>query len=294
MSDKKKILFLGGDRRERRVMQALLEAGHQVTAWGWEEAALPEGAQAAPDVSAALGEADAAILPVPPLHEDGRLHTLLPQPLYLSDRSFRHARPGLPVLAGMVTPHLTCIASQCCLSGLLSREEMARPLADATAEGALAEAIRLSGGLLYGASALVIGYGRIGRALAWRLRALGLSTVVMNRGDQRADQAREHGFAVADWSQLTAAAAEADFIFNTAPAQVLLRERLQWVKKDALIIDLASAPGGTDFSACAELGVKAVLAGGLPGRYAPELCGQVMAEVYQRELEQLWGETEDW
>ena len=290
MSENKMILFLGGDRRERQVMQSMLSKGFQVRAWGWEEAALPEGAGVAPDVSAALGEAQAAVLPVPPLNEDGRLHTLLPQPLYLSDRAFRHAAPGLPVLTGIVTPHLCCIASQCRLSGLLEREELARPLAQATAEGALAEAIRLSGGLLYGASALVIGYGRIGRALAWRLTALGLSTVVMNRGEKRADQARDHGFTVADWSQLTAAVSEADFIFNTAPAPVLRRERLQWVKKDSLIIDLASTPGGTDFTACAELGVKALLAVGLPGLYAPDFCGRVMAEVYGRELEELWSE----
>ena len=290
MREKRLVLFLGGDRRERRVMQALLRAGHEVKAWGWEEAALPEGAQYAPDVSAALGEADAAILPVPPLREDGVLHSLLPQELYLSDRAFRHAPPGLPVLTGAVTPHLTCIASQCRLSGLLGREELARPLAEATAEGALAEAIRLSGGLLHGASALIVGYGRIGRALSWRLTALGASVTVMNRGEERADQARAHGFTVADWSQLTAAAAASDFIFNTVPAPVLQRTRLQWVGPDTVIIDLASSPGGTDFTACAELGLKAVLATGLPGRYAPDYCGAVMADVYSKELEQMWAD----
>lgn len=290
MSETKQILFLGGDRRELRVMQSMLEAGHRVEAWGWEGAALPRGVQAAPDASAALAEAQAAILPVPPLNEDGRLHTLLPQDLYLPDRAFRHAPSGLPVLAGAVTPHLACIALQCRLSGMLEREEMARPLAEATAEGAVAEAIRLSGGLLCGASALVIGYGRIGRALAWRLAGFGLSVTVINRSDQRAAQAREHGFTVADWSQLTAAAAASDLIFNTAPAPVLKREQLRWLKKEALIIDLAAAPGGTDFTACAELGVKAVLAGGLPGRYAPGFCGDVMAELYQKELERMWNE----
>ncbi len=291
MSEIKRILFLGGDRRELRVMRSLLEAGQLVEAWGWEAAALPRGAQAAPDAGAALAEADAAILPVPPLNEDGKLHTLLPQDLYLSDRSFRHAPAGLPVLSGIVTPHLACIAGQCRLSGMLEREEMARPLAEVTAEGAVAEAVRLYGGLLCGASALVIGYGRIGRALAWRLAALGLSVTVINRGAQRADQARDHGFTVADWSQLTAAAAASDLIFNTAPAAVLKRERLRWLKKDALIIDLASAPGGTDFKACAELGLKAVLAGGLPGRYAPDFCGDVMAGLYQKELERMWTEA---
>ena len=73
MSERKRILFLGGDRRELRVMRSLLEAGQLVEAWGWEAAALPRGAQTAPDAGAALAEADAAILPVPPLNEDGKL-----------------------------------------------------------------------------------------------------------------------------------------------------------------------------------------------------------------------------
>ena len=290
MNRKKLIVFLGGDRRERRVMQELLAAGFDAAAWGWEEAALPPGVRYAPDVSAALAEADAAVLPVPPLQEDGRLHALLAQDIYLSDRAFRHAPAGLLVLTGMVTPHLTCIASQCRLSGLLEREELARPLAEATAEGAVAEAVRLSGGLLYGTPALILGYGRIGRALAWRLQALGMDTVVMNRGRDRAEQAKAHGFTVADWSQITVAAAAAGMIFNTVPAPVLRREQLQWVASETLILDLAAAPGGTDFAVCAERGIRAVLAGGLPGRYAPDYCGRVMAEVYRRELEELWNE----
>ena len=288
VQDKKLVIFLGGDRRERRVMQALLQAGHEVKAWGWEEAALPEGAEYAPDAAAALGEADAAVLPLPPLRENGLLHSMLPQGVYLSDRSFRHAKPGLPVLTGTVTPHLAGIASQCRLCGMLDREELARPLAEATAEGALAEAIRLSGGLLLNAAALIVGYGRIGRALSWRLAALGASVTVMNRGEERAEQARGQGFTVADWSQLTAAAAGSDFIFNTVPAPVLHLPRLQWIRPEAVIIDLASSPGGTDLTACAELGLKAVAAVGLPGRYAPDYCGAVMADVYSKELEQMW------
>ena len=35
---------------------------------------------------------------------------------------------------------------------------------------------------------------------------------------------------------------QADFIFNTIPAMILDRERLEQVKKEALIVDIASAP----------------------------------------------------
>ena len=47
----------------------------------------------------------------------------------------------------------------------------------------------------------------------------------------------------------------------------------------AVVIDLASAPGGTDFATAKALGVRAVLAGGLPGRCAPATAGALIAQT---------------
>lgn len=286
----RKIVFIGGDKRELTVMEAMLAAGHSVEAYAFPPAALPPGARDCPDPQAALAQADACVLPLPPLREDALLHHLGADELHLEDGLFAQAPAGLVVLTGIATPYLQCIAPRAVVVGLLDSEDLAQPLAEATAEGALAEAIRLSEGMLWGQQALVIGYGRIGRALAWRLEGLGMQVVVLNRGAARAEEARELGMQVGDWSQLTAIAAQSAFIFNTAPGLVLGRSQLQWLRRDALIVDLAATPGGVDFAAAAELGLRAVLAGGLPGRYSPRFAGQVMAAVYQRRLELLWGE----
>ena len=55
-------------------------------------------------------------------------------------------------------------------------------------------------------------------------------------------------------------------------------ERLGLLNKDALILDLASAPYGTDFEAAKELGIKAMTAPGLPGKTAPKTAGKLIAE----------------
>ncbi|MCT9846916.1 hypothetical protein N7563_22945, partial [Leclercia adecarboxylata ATCC 23216 = NBRC 102595] len=47
----------------------------------------------------------------------------------------------------------------------------------------------------------------------------------------------------------------------------------------ALIIDLASKPGGTDFRYAEKRGIKAILAPGLPGIVAPKTAGQIVANV---------------
>ena len=55
-----------------------------------------------------------------------------------------------------------------------------------------------------------------------------------------------------------------DAVINTVPAPVLPRTLLQQLPGGALIIDLASLPGGTDFAAAEELGLHAEHALALP------------------------------
>jgi dipicolinate synthase subunit A len=49
--------------------------------------------------------------------------------------------------------------------------------------------------------------------------------------------------------------------------------------REAVIIDLASAPGGTDFRFAEKRGVKALLAPGLPGIVAPKTAGMIIANT---------------
>ena len=79
--------------------------------------------------------------------------------------------------------------------------------------------------------------------------------------------------------ELSVAAQNADIVINTVPALVLTHSELGMMKKDALIIDLASKPGGTDFEAAQRLGRRVVHALALPGRTAPITSGKIIAEA---------------
>ena len=78
---------------------------------------------------------------------------------------------------------------------------------------------------------------------------------------------------------LAGAASGFDAVVNTIPAPVLTRPVLAALRPQSLIVDLASAPGGTDFAAAAALGHTAVLASGLPARCAPDSAGTYLAET---------------
>ncbi|MDP3488229.1 MAG: dipicolinic acid synthetase subunit A, partial [Bacillota bacterium] len=49
-----------------------------------------------------------------------------------------------------------------------------------------------------------------------------------------------------------------------------------------VIIDIASSPGGVDFSAAQELNRVAVLAPGIPGKFTPQSAGRILGRVLPR------------
>lgn len=146
----------------------------------------------------------------------------------------------------------------------------------ATAEGVLCEAIRFSPVNLHKSRCAVLGYGKCGRTLTNSLKGMSCHVSVA------ADPPEELAMAalLADEAMRINAALSGieayDFIFNTIPAVTLTRDVLLRVKPSAVILDIASAPGGVDFAAANELSVHAKSCPGLPGTYAPLSSAKAM------------------
>ncbi|MBE5816886.1 MAG: hypothetical protein E7315_04090 [Clostridiales bacterium] len=82
--------------------------------------------------------------------------------------------------------------------------------------------------------------------------------------------------------ELNALAAKNRIIINTVPAMVLTQDVLCHVDKSAVIIDIASSPGGVDFTAARAMGIDAELYPGLPGRYFPLSAGEAVYTAIKR------------
>ena len=73
-----------------------------------------------------------------------------------------------------------------------------------------------------------------------------------------------------------------DFIFNTIPAPVLTNTLLEQISPSALLLDLASAPGGFNLEKAKSMGKNAHLLLGLPGKYAPlSSAEKMMSFIFQ-------------
>lgn len=77
-----------------------------------------------------------------------------------------------------------------------------------------------------------------------------------------------------------------DLVFNTVPAPVLGVEELAALKERALVIDLASRPGGVDLDAAAALGVRVVWTLSLPGKVAPVTSGRYIKDTIYHIMEE--------
>lgn len=156
-----------------------------------------------------------------------------------------------------------------------------------TAEGTVQIALEELPITLHGARVLVIGYGRVGKAAAQRFAALGARVSVSARKYEDLAWAEAMGYGVEQTGALVGWLCGYDLVVNTVPARVLSGRELRDLKEGALVIDLASKPGGVDFDAAARLGVKVVWALSLPGKVAPVSAGRAIKNTIYNILTEL-------
>ncbi len=279
------VAVLGGDDRERLLITGLLAAGYRVLLAGRDVSA-PESAAGAESVppEAAL-RARAIVGPMAGIAADGRVWSRPPHPgLSLEPAVLEGLPPGVLWASGKVQWPL--------LAALLAREANGLHFVDLSehdvlavlnavpsAEGAIMMAMQGSPFCLHRAHSIVCGFGRTAQTLAILLDGLRSRVTVVARSAAARARAQAMGYAAAGFDALGDLAGQARFCFNTVPAPVLTAGVLHRASRDMLVIDLASKPGGTDFAAAERLGIKAILAPGLPGLRAPRTAGENLTQV---------------
>ena len=162
---------------------------------------------------------------------------------------------------------------------IVKREELAVLNAISTAEGAIQIAINETPRNVHGNNVLVLGFGRIGKVLSKMLDGIGAKVACEARKTTDLAWIKAYGYEPINLIELKEHLHKFDIIINTIPYIVLTKEMLQEVKEDALIIDLASNPGGVDRNAIKELGIKFNWALSLPGKVAPITSAEFMKET---------------
>ena len=271
---------VGGDRRSALLAEMLQREGHRVHSFALEKAELPAGIARDSTLQACTYGADCVLLPTP-AERGGLLYA----PLGLA------APPMDEVIGGGFAAATVerALREKLRIEDLMRRADFLQANAAITAEGAIGVLLRESEKTLLGSRCLVAGWGRIGKLLTLRLSALGAYVTAAAR--RRADRAEAEalGLRALDYGQLESIAGELDFVVNTVPARVLSDALLCCLPGDALLLELASPPGGFDPLLAQNIGLRALTAPGLPGKSAPAsaaaLLKRTAAQIMQEQEE---------
>ncbi len=284
MNDIKQMKFavIGGDIRMLYCAAALSERGAEVSFCGFDTpSGICGGAVRCGGMADAVSGADAVILPVPYSTDGCRINCPFSRTEIRADDVLSAVRPTQLLFAGLCRQAFVAAAEDrgLTLIDYMNDETLTLKNAYATAEGALQICLREMTTVLRGSDVLVLGYGRVGSMTAELFSAAGARVTVCARRREQLALAECRGHSVLDIKHIIKLSQGASVVINTVPDRVIDAGFLSLLNGDALIIDLASMPGGVDDDAASHFGVRVIHALSLPGKTAPESVGGYIADA---------------
>ena len=279
---KLQITVAGGDLRHAHLANLLAQDGFTVYTLCLEkDVYIDSRVRIGENAQEVLTKSNVIILPLPVTTDKVNISTpFSDKTLTLRDLLFAVPKDAL-ILGGMLSSEFITKGEQIGLNLLdyLEREELAVLNAIPTAEGAIAIAMRERASTIFGSTCIITGYGRISKVLAKLLLAMGARVIVAARKPSDLAWVKISGCEAIHISKIKEYAGKANILFNTVPAMILDEEILSALKRDCLVVDLASKPGGVDFEMAKSLQIKTIWALSLPGKVAPISAGEMLKET---------------
>ena len=281
----RKFAIIGGDKRSYELARLLKEKGQIVHLYGFNKLA----EELSNSLSSAINGVDLVIAPLPFTTDGKNINTPYNTEDILIESIFRNMTKDQMLIGGAMSTELMDIAAEYDITTLdiLKREEMAVLNAIPTAEGGIQIALEQMPITLHNSNVMVLGFGRIGKILSKMLYGIGSNVYVVVRRYSDGSWIQAYGYKPIYLDDLHKYILEMDLIFNTIPNIILKEEILQMTNRQTMIIDLASKPGGIDYSKAEEMNIKVIHALGLPGKVAPVSSARFMFETIYNIIDEL-------
>ncbi len=161
---------------------------------------------------------------------------------------------------------------------LNKREDFTYLNAIPTAEGAIELAIKESEKSLAYSSALITGFGHVGKILADRIKRLFKNVTIAARSPHDLSYAQALGYETINIYELSDQIHRFDTIFQTVPSLIIGKKEICYMKDTAIVIELSSGSVGTDTKYTKEAGCRVIDAPALPTRVAPVTAGEILTK----------------
>ncbi len=286
MIDIDNFAVIGGDKRQIAMAKSILSDGYNVYTSGFEKIDLESGIIKL-KIDEVILRCKYIILPLPTLTKDFCLNAPYADEKIKIDDSFARRMYGKKVFCGMSDKLVSTsnIWQDINLYDYSKREEFAVNNAVPTAEGAIEIAMHEYSGTINGSRCLVAGFGRIGKVLCKMLHGLGADVIVSARKPKDLSWINILGYKSILTSDICNEN-EYDIIFNTIPSIVFDSHTLAKSAQKAIVIDLASYPGGVDLNAAKRLKINVISALSLPGKVAPKAAGEIIKNTIYNMIEE--------
>ncbi|MBR4720509.1 MAG: dipicolinate synthase subunit DpsA [Clostridia bacterium] len=269
---KKSVFILGGDLRQETVKNLLEKENFDVTALGLSEGKIP---------LEKLKKANILVFPIPTSSDGVNLNAPISKTKTALFDIIKKIDKNCLVLGAKMPDDAEKMLKDRGIRYIdyFNREELIIKNAIPTAEGVIEIALSEMPITIFGSRVLVIGYGRVGKVIAEKFRLLGSNVTVSARKCEDFAWIEEKGLKSVHTKDLAKVVSDFDLIINTVPARVLDGDALKNVRGDALILDVASKPGGVDFETAKRLEKNVIWALSLPGKTAPITSGKIIKET---------------
>ena len=264
-----KFLVVGGDLRNVELVKLLKEDGKTVYTYGMNINSSEPLEKTVEDVEVVIG-------PIP-FSRDGLTvnSTFAESQILIIDLLEKIKEKTL--IAGNISEDIIKMTQKYNIKviDVMKNEKLAILNTIATAEGTIELMIANTNTIIFDSNVLILGFGRVAKTLANRVKGLVKSITCASREDDELAWIEVYGYKIIDLNTLNQSQnilkslSNYNVIINTIPSMILDVDKLQYVKKDALLIDLASNLGGIDKEDTKKQGLKLIHALGLPGKVAP-------------------------
>lgn len=285
--------IIGGDLRIIKLAKMLANEGHTLYTYGLEKA---EELKDTPNIifadkisKAIPKDVEVVIGPIPFSSNGNNINAPFSDK-EISIRELIHYLNAKILIAGSISPEVYEIATDDYIEivDIMKREELAVLNTISTAEGTIEIAIANTNKIIHGSEILILGFGRIGKVLARKLAGLSAKVTCAARKDEDLAWIRAYGHNETNINALGKNLSKYDIIINTVPHLILNKEKLEYVKKDVLLIDLASNPGGIDKREAKDLNLKLIWALALPGKVAPVTTAEFIKDTIYNILKEIY------
>lgn len=264
--------FIGGDLRQLTLLECFKKAGYDVKIYGYN------GAEEVVESVDEIYDSEILILPMPTCNGQNIFAPMFDKNIHINDIDYTKFKKIFYAGGNEILNKMLISSGALCID-YLKNEELILKNAISTAEGALDIAISETATTIFKSNVLITGFGKVAKATAKGFSGLGANVYISARKKEAVCEAECVGYTGVDIKEMHQIKKDMDIIINTVPALVLHREFLKGLKEDALIIDLASKPGGVDFDAARELNVRVIWALSLPGKVAPISSGEFIYDT---------------